>query len=94
MSLNRYAKSRDENEPPIVDAMRAVGAVVFLIDEPADLLVYWRRRWHVLEVKLPFGPRGGDHSKLEPNQRAAMLACPGAIKIVRDPVGALRAIGA
>ena len=93
MSLNRYAKQRDANEGPIVDALEQVGARVYRLDTPFDLLVWYRGTWFALEVKLPFGPKGGDPSKLEPSQRELMLACPGGLHIVRDPRAALRAVG-
>tara|TARA_R110000822_G_scaffold187183_3_gene325971 strand:- start:831 stop:1124 length:294 start_codon:yes stop_codon:yes gene_type:complete len=51
MSLNRYAKNRDTNEREIVDGLRAIGARVVQIDRPVDLLVGYRRRTFLLEVK-------------------------------------------
>lgn len=51
MSLVRYAKRRDLAEAGIVDALEAMGCLVYRLDVPADLLVYWRGRWVVLEVK-------------------------------------------
>lgn len=51
MSLIRRAKKRDAAEPAIVRALESVGALVYRIDVPADLLVWFRNRWSVLEVK-------------------------------------------
>lgn len=51
MSLNRYAKNRDTNEREIVDGLRAIGARVVQIDRPVDLLVGYRRKTFLLEVK-------------------------------------------
>ena len=51
MSLNRYARRRDANERTIIDTLRAHGAVVYQLDSPADLLVGYRQKWFLLEVK-------------------------------------------
>ena len=51
MTLNRYAKNRDTNEREIVDGLRAMGARVVQIDRPVDLLVGYRRKTFLLEVK-------------------------------------------
>lgn len=88
MSLYRQAAKRDANEPSIVTALFAVGAYVFKMREPADLLVRFRREWFVLEVKDDDGTLTGkqekDHAKVDD----------GAIPIVRTTAEALRAIGA
>lgn len=51
MSLARFAKKRDAVEPEIVRALRAVGAHVWQLDRPFDLLVGLRGRFTVLECK-------------------------------------------
>ncbi len=51
MSLNRYAKSRDVVEPEIVEALEAVGCHVERLDQPVDLLVGFRGRTVLMEVK-------------------------------------------
>ena len=52
MSLNRYAKRRDENEGPIVDGLRAVGCLVRQQDFP-DLAVKYQGRLYWMEVSNP-----------------------------------------
>lgn len=47
----RRAKRRDANELEIVRALERAGAQVYRIDKPADLLVGFRQRWHLFEVK-------------------------------------------
>lgn len=49
----KYAKKRDANEAAIVTALEAAGAVVTRIGDNGtpDLLVAFRRRWTLLEVK-------------------------------------------
>lgn len=49
--MRRRALKRDLAEPPIVQGMEQVGALVFRMHTPADLLVYFRRQWFVMEVK-------------------------------------------
>ena len=51
----RRAAKRDDNERGIVDALRAAGAFVQPLDA-VDLLVGYRGRWVVMEVKDPAKP--------------------------------------
>ena len=43
----------DANQPEIVAALRSIGAVVFLIGIPLDLLVAFRGKLTLMEVKNP-----------------------------------------
>lgn len=86
MSLNRYAKRRDPNEPEIVRALRDIGATVKRLDD-IDLLVGWRGRNFLLEVK---DLRGA----LKPSQEEMVRTWRGQYEIVRSVDEALRAIGA
>lgn len=98
MSIHRFAARSDSNRKAIVDALRAVGAVVYDSRRPVDLLVGFRRTWHLLEIKMPPGPRGGtsgrDHTPAQKKFIAEALAneCP--VHTVSTPEEALRAIGA
>ena len=51
MKRRSHAKQRDLNEPVIVEALRKLGAKVYLLDGPVDLLVGWRGSTCLLEVK-------------------------------------------
>lgn len=51
MSLNRFAKRVDANQPEIVQALRNAGCRVWVLSKPFDLLVGFRGRFTVLEVK-------------------------------------------
>jgi len=55
MSLRRAART-DANQPDIVKALRKVGATVFVIGRPVDLLVGYRNKNWILEVKDPDQP--------------------------------------
>lgn len=56
MSLNRYAKKRDIAEPEVVRTLRNCGFSVERIDTPVDLIVGFRRKTFLVEVKT--GKRG------------------------------------
>lgn len=84
----RLAARRDQNEPEIRRALEAVGAIIFDMDEPADLLVRFRGSWFVLEVKVAKG-------KLTAAQvEARELLDSRAIPVVRTAAEAWQAIGA
>ena len=57
----RRAARRDENEKSIVEALRAVGATVYYLDEPCDLLVGYNGQTVLMELKNPktgYGKKG------------------------------------
>lgn len=90
MSLNRYAKQRDANEREIIDALQGVGAKVWQLDRPVDLLVLFRGVFHLLEVKNP-----KRSYTVEPGQQAFFADCEGApVALVLTVEEALAAIGA
>lgn len=95
-AVKRYAKRRDDNEPPIVEALRKAGATVQLLEQPADLLVGFRGRNTLLEVKNPatrYG-RGNDNAAgTQHKQRAFRATWRGVVEVVTSPEEALRAIG-
>lgn len=88
MSLRRYAAKRDKNETEIVEVLRASGATVLPLsgDGIPDLAVYFRSKWHMLEVKTAKG-------KLRPAQDWHESISPDAVHIVRTWQEALDAIG-
>jgi len=63
----KYARARDGNERPIVEALRAAGASVTRLTDAGvpDLLVGYQGRTYLLEVKLPLGARGGKSQRRE-----------------------------
>lgn len=88
MSLNRHAKSRDLNEPGIVQALEKVGCSVARLDRPVDLVVGFRGRTYLLEVKQ----HGG---RLQPSQEDFLRGWVGDIAaVVRNATEALTLIGA
>ncbi len=84
MSLNRWATKRDQNERPIVAALRKAGAKVMLLDK-FDLLVLYRGRVFMLDAKMPTGRAT--------EAQDAMTEEGWPLRYVRDEVEALEAIG-
>jgi hypothetical protein len=87
MSLRRYAAKRDFSEPEIVKALEEVGAKVYR-KLPIDLLVYFRGRFHCLEVKTPGEPK---HSSKRCKDQDAFIAETGT-PIVKTPEEAIVAL--
>ena len=91
MTIARFAKKRDDNERGIIDALEHVGALVFQLDRPVDLVVGYGRQWVLMEVKMP-------RAKLTPSQEEFFDAwskhagC-GLAVVVRNASEALSAIG-
>ena len=55
MSINRYAKKRDDNEKEIITALESIGCTVERLDRPVDLAVLYKGRVRFIEVKNPKG---------------------------------------
>ena len=96
MRGHAHRGQRDANEPDIVLALEQVGATVVRMDDPCDLLVGFRGRNYLFEVKLPPGPRGGQsHSELTQAQVVFVAWWRGDVpRVVRTPGQALIEIGA
>ncbi len=85
MSLARFAKRRDAAEKDIVQALEAIGCLVYRLDQPVDLLVWWKNQWKLLEVKT----RKRNDQPAQDEFRALTNT-----PIVKDVQSALIAIGA
>jgi hypothetical protein len=81
------ARKVDLTQRVIVDALRGVGAHVWIIGEPCDLLIWWRGDWILMECKT-----GKRKRKDQPKQEAFLYEF--SVPVVRSPENALRAIGA
>lgn len=85
----RHAARTDDCQKPIVDALRAVGAKVYVLKLPLDLLVAVRGsdgsvRTLLLECK-------DDDGRFSKTQAEFMAEWPGEVHVVRSPIEALRA---
>ena len=89
----RYAARVDANQPEIVDALRKAGASVWIIGLPVDLLVGFRGKTMLMEVKTMTGKRAPKAAKHTQLQKDFMLDWGGgAVSTVTDVEGALRAL--
>lgn len=82
----RRAAKRDIAEKPIVEALRRIGADVCRLDEPCDLLVGYKRRNVLIEVKSS----GGTLTK---RQKDFFASWRGEAYIVQTVDQAIKAIG-
>jgi len=86
----RYAARADANQPEILEVLRGIGAQAWFIGWPLDLLVAFRGRFHVLEVKIP----GGRLNRKQKTTIRQMEACGCEAHVIYSPGDALRAIKA
>jgi len=87
VNRRRIIHRSDSNQAEIVQALRDVGATVDIIGEPVDLLVGFRGRNFLLEVKPD------EKAKLRPSQQEFFAAWRGEVKRVNSRAEALEAIG-
>ena len=90
MSLWRQAARRDENESEIVRLLELVGARVWRLTKPFDLLVGFRGRLWLLEVKTEKGKL--TREQMRDYDLATADGLP--VAIVKTAGEALRVIGA
>lgn len=81
----RRAARTDATQAEIVKALRKVGANVYVVGLPLDLLVWHRGRYLLVEVKEPDG-------RLTQTQQEFIDSWPGEIAIVRGPLEAVAAV--
>lgn len=94
MSLKRWSARRDANEAAIVDALRTVGAGVIRLSQTGvpDLLVLFRGRVHLLEVKRAKARGQGAGRATMAQEQLAAQGWP--VSVTRTTDEALRAVGA
>jgi len=85
VSINRFNPRTDAVQGPIVRALEAIGAKVYYIKLPLDLLVGWRNRNVLLECK-------GWKARLTKDQEEFFATWPGEKHLVHSPEEALTAI--
>lgn len=81
----RRAAKTDSTQAPIVEALRKIGAKVYYIKEPVDLVVGFRKRNILMEVKDVNGT-------LTKGQEEFIATWPGEVHIVRSIGEALTAV--
>ena len=93
----RRAAKVDNTQPGIVKVLRDIGAEVWIVGQPVDLLVAFRGQWFVIEVKSSEADAkrcrtGTEQRQREHRNRAEKANC--TIPVVWTEDMALRAIGA
>jgi hypothetical protein len=87
MGWKRHAGHRsDQNAGPIIDSLRAAGALVWPIGRPCDLLVLSGGRLHLLDVDGVTKNRKRDKAQLDNFQLWRVV-------LVATPEQAIRAVG-
>lgn len=82
----RRAAKVDRNQAEIVEALRAIGASVYVIKEPVDLMVGFRKKTVALEVK------NGPSWRLTPQQEKFFHGFEGEAYLVENVHQALEAV--
>jgi hypothetical protein len=81
----RHAARTDSNQVEVVKALRAIGAKVYYLKLPLDLLVWFRGETSLMEVKTEDG-------KLTKQQVEFIAEWPGTVHIVQSPQAAVAAV--
>lgn len=85
----KRARKRDANEPEIIAILEYVGATVYPLDKPLDLLVGFQLKTFIFEVKNPKGK-----NRIEPDQQEFFDEWKGGpARIVRTQLDALTELG-
>ncbi len=82
----------DVNQPEIVQALRDIGAVVFLIGQPFDLLCALRGKLYLVEIKNPKGKDKVETSQKETIERLKAVGVE--VMVVRSREEAIEAVTA
>ena len=82
----KYAKKVDGNQQEIVDALRQIGCAVVVIGAPVDLLVGYRARNFLLEVKRP-----GEKPRTE-GQKRFLADWTGQVRVVESAEEAIEVV--
>ena len=89
----RRAARVDSTQAEIVEAMRAMGATVWIIGLPVDLLVGYRGQTLPMEVKVLTGKRKPKPTGYTPLQEAFLASWKGGpVATVCDVAGAITAL--
>lgn len=94
MRRMRQSAKVDDNQAPIVKALRDLGCYVHILGQPFDILVGWRGTWTLIEVKD--GSKEPARQKLTWDQveTLAKIRAAAPVYVARNVDEALCAIGA
>ena len=88
--MKKYANRRDANETEIIKALRDIGASVYQLDLPVDLLVGFRARNFLLEIKD--GDKSPSRQGLTETQKRFVKLWRGQVRIVNSVDEAIRVV--
>jgi hypothetical protein len=89
--MRRYAAKVDASQKDIIVALRKAGAFVWILGQPVDLLVFYRK-WHLLECKSDKAI--SHHTKARKVQEEQTVFCQTfGVPVVRNATEALVAVG-
>jgi hypothetical protein len=86
----RRAARTDDNQHDLVEALKKIGAKCYFIGKPVDLLVGYRGKNLLLEVKRP--DKLGQPSAFTKDQKDFIDTWPGEVKIVSTIEEAVSAV--
>lgn len=86
----RRAARTDDNQHELVEALKKIGAKCYFIGKPVDLLVGFRGRNLLLEVKRQ--DKRGQESAITKEQRDFIETWPGDVQIVHSIDEAINAV--
>ena len=88
MTMPRYAARTDSNQAEIVDALKKIGADVYVLGRPVDLLVGYRKRNFLIEVKTETAKPRKDQQE----QRDWIKDWKGQVRVVTNAEEAIRLV--
>lgn len=88
MVAPKYAKTVDLNQSEIVEALRDIGCGVEIIGRPVDLLVGYRKRNFLIEIKRV----GAYRDKRQKEQRDFIENWPGQVRVCSTAEEAIRLV--
>ena len=88
--MRRYANRRDANEREIIDALEDIGCSVMQLNLPVDLLVGYRARNFLLEVKD--GSKPPSRTKKTRQQKEFMAGWNGQVRVVDNVEDAIAVV--
>ena len=86
-----YARRTDTTQADIVTALRAAGWLVWIIEEPCDLLCYRGGIWRTLECKTANRKNGGYRPRKDQKEQSDFCALTGTARAT-SPEAAIAAL--
>ncbi len=92
MIYSGFDKRTDSNQAEIVEALRGVGAWVYVAHQPFDLLVAFRGELNLLEVKTETGKLNKKQKRMIEEMKVRSGCYPLVVRSVDEALGAIGAV--